>query len=207
MGLRIKSGNVINVLGIRFDSKLKWNEHVDMAIKGANVSLFGIRMIKKYFTPEETRNMITAIFYSKLYYGAEIWHFPGLARDLHKKLKYASANALKLCTPGLTVLNTHTEIHRMADRALPEKMCLYRHAMIMYKLFNNMLCENEFIEMNFQLCDNARSRKITFIKNQRFNVGKNILLNRLYDLNNMIEKDWLNLSLETYKIKCKALFL
>ena len=63
--------------------------------------------------------------------------------------------------------------------------------MIMYKLFNNMLCENEFIEMNFQLWDNARSRKIIFIKNQRFNVGKNILLNRLYDLNNMIEKDWL----------------
>ena len=93
--------------------------------------------------------------------------------------------------------NTHTEIHRMADRALPEKMCLYRHAVIMYKLFNSMLCDNEFIEMNFQLCDNARSRKITFTKNQRFNVGKNILLNRFYDLNNLIEKNWLNLSLET----------
>ena len=89
----------------------------------------------------------------------------------------------------------------------PEKMCFYRHAVIMYKLFNNMLCDNEFIEMNFQLCDNARSRKITFIKNQRFNVGKNILLNRLYDLNNMIDKDWLNLSLDTYKTKCKTLFL
>ena len=55
----------------------------------------GIRMIRKYFTPAETRNLITAIFYSKLYYGAEVWHFKGLSRTLHKKLKYASANALK----------------------------------------------------------------------------------------------------------------
>ena len=57
-------------------------------------------IIKKYFTPDETRNMITAIFYSKLYYGAEVWHFKGLARTLHKELKYASANALRinLCT-------------------------------------------------------------------------------------------------------------
>ena len=31
--------------------------------------------------------------------------------------------------------------------------------------------------------------------------------NRFHDLNNMIDKQWLNLSLETYKIKCKALFL
>ena len=65
---------------IKFDSKLKWNEHVEMAIKGANVSLFGIKMIKKYFTPIEVRNLITAIFFSKLYY---VWHFNGLARTVH----------------------------------------------------------------------------------------------------------------------------
>ena len=45
-------------------AKLRWNEHVDMAIKGANVSLYGIRTIKKYFTLDETRNMITAIYFT-----------------------------------------------------------------------------------------------------------------------------------------------
>ena len=50
LGLVVKSRNIMNVLGIRFDSRLKWNEHVDMAIKGANASLYGIRMIKKFFT-------------------------------------------------------------------------------------------------------------------------------------------------------------
>ena len=144
-----------------------------MAIKGANVSLYGIKTIRKYFTPNETRNIITAIFYSKLYYGSEVWHFQGLARTMHKKLKYASANALKICTPGVTALSTHTEIHRMAERALPENMCLYRHAVTMFKLFNNLICENEFIEMNFQLYDNERCKKITFTTNQRFDVEKN----------------------------------
>ena len=48
---------------------------------------------------------------------------------------------------------------------------------------------------------------IKFNKIQRHNVGKNILLNRFHDLNNLIFKQWMNLSLETYKIKCKALFL
>ena len=46
-----------------------------------------------------------------------------------------------------------------------------------------------------------------FIKNQNYDVGKNILLNRFCDLNDLIDKTWMNLSLETYKIKCKALFL
>ena len=118
-----------------------------------------------------------------------------------------TANALKICTPWITALSTHTLIHRMADRALPEKMCLLRHAVTMFKQFNNLICENEFIEMNFQLYDNERCRKISFTKNQRYDVGKSILLNRFCDLNNKIDKDWLNLSLNTYKIKCKAMFL
>ena len=35
----------------------------------------------------------------------------------------------------------------------------------------------------------------------------NNLLNRFHDLNNKIDKDWLNVSLETYKTRCKLLFL
>ena len=77
----------------------------------------------------------------------------------------------------------------------------------MYKLFNDIICENEFINLNFQLYENDRSQKLTFTKNQRFDVGKNILLNRFCDLNNLIDKSWLNLSLETFKVKCKTMFL
>ena len=61
--------------------------------------------------------------------------------------------------------------------------------------------------MNFQLFDNARNTKIVFTRNQNFDVGKNTLLNRFCDLNNKIDKSWLELSLDTYKVKCKELFL
>ena len=136
-----------------------------------------------------------------------MWHHQGLTRIIKKKLKYASANALKMCAPGITQFSTHTEIHRLAERALPEKMCLYRHAVLMYKLFNDIICENEFINLNFQLYENDKSQKLTFTKNQRFDVGKNIILNRFCDLKNLIDKSWLNLSLETFKEKCKTMFL
>ena len=67
--------------------------------------------------------------------------------------------------------------------------------------------KNEFVHLNFQLFDNVKSTKLVFIKRQNFDIGKNILLNRLHELNNKIEKQWLELSLETFKIKCKNLFL
>ena len=82
----INTINTMSILGVRFDSGLKLNIHIEKAIKEANMSLNGIKMIKKYFTPDETKNLITAVCYSKLYYGSEIWHLPGVSNTLHKKI-------------------------------------------------------------------------------------------------------------------------
>ena len=99
---------------------------MEKAIKESNSSLHAIRMVRKYFTTEENRNLLTALYYSKLYYGAEIWHLPGLALKLRKSIKLASANACKNCIARENShLLTHTEIHNLAKRAMPEVKSLY----------------------------------------------------------------------------------
>ena len=204
----ISSKGTINVLGIIFDSRMKWNEHVEKAVKESNSSLYAIKLIRKYFSPDETRNLLTAVFYSKLYYGSEIWHLPGLELKLKKRLKLASANACKLCLPRENAhLLSHTEIHNLAKRALPENMCLYKHALMIHKMLRNDLCDDEMRNLNFQLADNERATKLNFIRIQKYDVGKNILLNRLHVLNGKIDKNWINLSIDSYKVKCKELFL
>ena len=207
-GILISSKRTINVLGITFDSKMKWNDHVEKAIKESSSSPYAIKLIGKYFSPDEVRNLLTALFYSKLYYGSEVWHLPGLELKLKKGLKLASANACKLCIPRDNVhLLAHTEIHNIAKRALPDDMCMYKHAVMLHKLLRNDLCDDEMMNLNFQLADNERSMKIRFIRRQNYDVGKNILLNRLHVINDKIDKNWINLSIDSYKMKCKELFL
>ena len=182
--------------------------HVKKAISESNSNLYAIKLIRKYFSIDEIRNLTTALYYSKLYYGAEVWHIPGLQLKLEKNMKLASANACKLCIPRENVhLLTHTDIHAQAKRALPENMCMYKHALMLYKLLRNDLCDNELMHLNFQIADNERSTKMSFFKRQKYDVGKNVLLNRLHILNDKIEKNWINLKLDSYKIKCKELFL
>ena len=91
-----------------------------------------------------------------------------------KNLKAASANVLKLCLQGITIWNTHPEIHNLAKRAMPANVCLYRHVIMAFKVVKGELCEDKFVQLNFQLVDNARQTKLNFIKIQRFDVGKNI---------------------------------
>ena len=84
---------------------------------------------------------------------------------------------------------------------------MYKHALMLHKLLRNDLCDDEMMNLNFQLADNERATKLSFIRIQKYDVGKNILLNRLQVLNGKIEKNWINLSLDSYKMKCKELFL
>ena len=90
---------------------------------------------------------------------------------------------------------------------MPYDVCLYRHAVMAFKQPKNNLCEDEFVQLNFQLVDKERISKINFIKRQNYDVGKNILLNRMHVLNNKIDENWLDLSLNSFKLKCKDLYL
>ena len=125
----------------------------------------------------------------------------------NKKLKLASANAIRSCDKSLTIFHTHTQIHSIANRALPDQMLNNKHAISMHKLFNHCQPETEFIQMNFQLNQNQRIKHANFLSRQHYDTGKNIMLNRFAHLNNKIETSWLQLSLDSFKIKCKALFL
>ena len=83
------------VLGVLFDSKLQWVQHVAVTIRKANNALSAIKLIKKYFNKKELLSLMTSNFYSRLYYNSEIW----LLNTLHGKCKQlllsASARALK----------------------------------------------------------------------------------------------------------------
>ena len=105
-----------------FDSNLNWNKQYQHAISEANQNLHAVKIIAKYFTKTEIKTLLTSLLYSKLYYGSEVWHLPGRSQSQNKKLKLASANAIRSCDNSLSIYNTHTQIHKSADRALPDQI-------------------------------------------------------------------------------------
>jgi hypothetical protein len=124
--------------------------------------LHAIKQLKDYFTLNERKMLVTSLYFPKLYYGSEIWHLPELAAPLRKSLKRSSAMALKICIKDFNQYSTHTEIHQKAERSTPDQMCLYRHALLMYLLFNSCIPEQEHLYLNFQLLNNKRKIFLEF---------------------------------------------
>ena len=211
----IISKESMNVLGVTFDSRLTWEHQVNKTINKSKNTLFAIAMIKKYFTHDELKLMLTTLFYSRFYYASEIWHTPFLKEVLKDKMLSASSQALRKVF--FTTINTRTapftniisniQVHKTLKRGMPHNFMRYKHAILLFNTLNEHTPEQDWIDLNFNIAINERHQLFNCLKSNKHKVGLNSLANRYSDINNLIPLSWLNLSKLTYKLKCKELFL
>ena len=138
---------------------------------------------------------------------SEIWHLPSLKQTLKQKILSSSARALKLCMKFDTSMYSFERIHSINKRATPEKFMIYKHAIQLFKLYNDGCNSLEWQFLNFNQVLTSRQTLFHSIKANLKRVGLNALANRLFILNNKIPLEWLNLSYNSFKIKCKESLL
>ena len=203
----VKSKKSINVLGVTFDSKMQWSDQVCNAIKKAKKAQHAIMLLKNYFNKVELNQLLTSNFFSVLFYNSDIWHIPCLSPILKRQLLAASASALKICTPSYNYLMSYKNLHYINKRAMPEQMMRYKHAILLYKTYNETTQTKNWLTLNFQQSFNNRNNTFRVFSTNNYKVGQNLTSNRFAVINGLVNLDWLGESFETYKVKCKDKFL
>ena len=83
----------------------------------------------------------------------------------------------------------------------------YKMALQLYRTFNLGIPLTDWIGLNVNSVNTMRQTNFIVNKMNNYRVGINALSNRFWYLNGKINLDWLNLSVNSFKIKCKRLFL
>ena len=164
-------------------------------------------MIKKYFTKNELNSLLTSNFFSILYYNCDIWLIPSISPRLKQCLLSASASALRMISGNYDKMISFNQLHTLNKRATPTQIMTYKHSLLLHKIFNNPMYTKDWLSLNFQQTFNARINTLNLVDTSRLKIGKNIAVNRLILINGKIPYDWLNLTWNLFKIKCKGLFL
>ena len=205
--ITIKSETTMNVLGVIFDQKLQWIPHISHCITKSNKALVALRMISKFFTTKELLQLVTSNYYSILYYNSEIWHLPSLHVNLRQKLLSSSAKAIRMCSKSYINDLSFDTLHARYNRATPEKVLLYKHALSHYKLFNSTDHNVEWVSLNLNQINTSRQTHFITGKSNLKRVGLNAIANRYHILNGKIPLNNFNKSLNSFKIMCKKEFL
>ena len=82
----------------------------------------------------------------------------------NKKLKFASANALRSCDNSMTIYNTHTEIHDNANRALPDQMINYKQAKSNHLLTNKK--NSHYHKSKITMCSSKNNLNVLLLRSQ-----------------------------------------
>jgi hypothetical protein len=90
----------------------------------------------------------------------------------------------------------------MTKRALPNMFSKYKLALLLFKLFNNDMPNDEWLQLNINQRMTTRQTHFITAKDNLI-VGLNNLNNRLHCLHGKIPVDWLNLTFEANKIESK----
>jgi hypothetical protein len=200
--------NEMKVLGITFDSQLKWDKHILKTLNSCSKLLFALRIVKQSLDVEQVLNVATSIFYSKMYYGCIVWLHKNTSSGLKNKLLSMSAKCLMICLGYKTSdRKAFAEIHMEAKRATPKMMQLYVHACFMYKIIHNLKPPSVFNKLILTFLNEHRNPNPKFTSINKLRVGYNSLHNRLAEVSQLVNFDWTSLSYPTFKIKAKELFL
>ena len=175
--------------------------------KIANSAKFAIKMISKFFNKNELNDIITACYYLVLYYNADIWLIPSLSPALKQKLLASSSQVLRISTRNYDRMTSFERLHSIANRATPEKICQYKHALLLHKIYNDIDQGADWLALNFNQNFNNRNPTFLTTDTSKFKIGKNIASNRLKLINNKIKLKDLNDKMSAFKVKMKLIFL
>ena len=118
-----------------------------------------------------------------------------------------SANALKLCTPSYHDRISYIDLHKINKRATPVEFCNYKHALLLYSLIHKEIPIEDWVDLNFQQILGSRSKNFNFVRTKNYRVGGNLICNRLSTINGKLDLDLINESYDSFKVKCKNIFI
>ena len=132
----------------------------------------------------------------------------GEGYQLKRDLKFsASARALKVSQRAPDRFESFVNIHTACKRALPNQLIIYKHSILLHKIYNTQIPKMDWIDLNFNQTFNTRQIHFRTTKSNNHIIGNNILNTRLTVLNSKIPLIDLNLSLDSFKVKYKTILL
>ena len=102
---------------------------------------------------------------------------------------------------------TVKRIHVVNKRATPTDLMNYNLGIQLFKLYNSKEHLLKWLHLNHNQILTSRQIHFMIMRSNKLKVGLNALANRLNNINGKIKLTWLNLSYESFKIKCKQIFI
>ena len=66
------------------------------------------------------------------------------------------------------------QIHAMNNHATPQKMMIYKHALLLFKIWKERIYSKDWLALKFQQNFNERTNLVMIFETSKLKIGKNL---------------------------------
>jgi len=115
----------MKVLGLTFDNKLCWRQHIDNVKKKLTTANNGVKLIRRKMDAKQSLVVVTAQALSVLYYGSPVWLTPGLSKSRLKVVESLHYRCVRLVVKDYKQRVSRDVIDSATNRLPPTKWMDY----------------------------------------------------------------------------------
>jgi len=180
----------MNVLGLVFDNRLKWDYQVNKCTKKTKSVIHAMRKIGKFLTTKELKRIVTSFAFPVLFYGIEVWFDPCSFRS-KARVRSTYYNILRLMLRR-NHWTSRATLDRISMRGNPDQW----NTFCLAKLLMNVYVNKEPINLYTAIRDNSyfKSRHhgmVFMFSSNSYKVGAQSVSNRLRDVSLLLKCNWL----------------
>jgi len=193
---KITTESSMKVLGLIFNHDLDWSEQTKKSLGKARGYLKWLHIIRKFMNKEICLNLITAFYFSAVYYGAPVWMIPHLKSKDWKLLEASHYKAMRIAIQDYTRKVSRPNIDTQCCRATPRQWSSYITASTVIKILKTR--EPSVLDENLRrtmYINNRKPFKPSFQDRSKHIIGRNAINNRISSTFASINFDWYNVNL------------
>jgi hypothetical protein len=204
-GKEVTPKSSMRVLGICFDEKLNWRQHILEVSNKIKRNIYGLSRLRGYLSAEDTKIVAKTCVLPKLYYGSQIFLTPSLNGDSRRQLKSAERAVINAVEGGQdwTLVST-TDQQELSGLPNIKQRIDYTTAMLLH---DSMRDNVAWMEIEKNMVIKKRAKELYFVSSNKKKIGNQLIENSLKTLKNKIPQSFKLMSRDFYKRMCKGLFL
>jgi len=200
-GTTITSKRSMKVLGTIFDGCLSWEDHIKQNVKTCTWKLSVLRRLRRSFTKQQFLRILTAQYFSKLYYCSQVWLTVNTKKSLWNLVNSPHYKAVRIAACDFRSRVNREKLDIICMRAPPKQWAKYAQASLVIKILRDKLPFNLYEVLTETIFVERRSEfKAKFYDNLKGKVGRQKLGNSLHFMA-AIGEDWFGKDLSNDKIQ------
>lgn len=202
-GTTIKTRKQMKVLGVLFDNNLTWEPHIRATLNKCKSKLGVLKKLRKRFTKDQFLQIVTAQYYSLLYYCAPVWLNESTPAKLRNLINSAHYRPLRIARYDYGHRLSKSELSKSCERATPMEWVRYLLASQVIKIVTNREPFYLYNDIIKNIYTTRRKPLIgNFFDNSKGKIGKQKLGNRLKFMAK-INWDWIDTAMTKDRLRIR----